>query len=56
MLREGMFEAYNQWLFVSAENLTAFQTWTQLHQEEYERFLAFIKKNSSPFPKGQYYK
>jgi tetratricopeptide (TPR) repeat protein len=56
MLREGIFEAYNQWLFGSAENLTSFQLWTQLHQEEYNRFLEFIKKNSSPFPKAQYYR
>lgn len=55
MLRDGIFEAYNHWLFGSVENLTAFQTWTQLHEEEYNRFLDFIKKNATPFPKGQYY-
>jgi tetratricopeptide (TPR) repeat protein len=55
MLREGIFEAYNQWLFGSAENLTTFQNWTQLHAEEYSNFLAYIKKNNSTFPKGQYH-
>lgn len=55
MLREGLFEAYNQWLFGSVENLTAFQTWTQLHDEEYKRFLDYIKKNTTSFSKGQYY-
>jgi tetratricopeptide (TPR) repeat protein len=55
MLREGIFEAYNQWLLGSAENLTAFQNYTQLHAEEYSKFLEYIKKNNSTFPKGQYH-
>jgi tetratricopeptide (TPR) repeat protein len=41
LLKEGLFEAYNQWLFGSVQNLTAFQTWINTHQESYRTFTSF---------------
>jgi Tfp pilus assembly protein PilF len=38
LLREGVFDAYNQWLFGSAQNLTAYRNWTTTHSEEYTQF------------------
>ena len=41
LLKEGLFEAYNQWLFGSVQNLTAFQTWINTHADAYQQFVAF---------------
>ena len=56
LLREGLFEAYNQWLFGSSENLSAFQSWTQLHNQEYAALTKFLKSNPYTVPEGQYYR
>jgi tetratricopeptide (TPR) repeat protein len=55
LLREGMFEAYNQWLFGSVENLTAYDSWTKSHLDEYRGFVAFQKSRVFRVPPGQYY-
>ncbi|HEX4850177.1 MAG TPA: tetratricopeptide repeat protein, partial [Puia sp.] len=41
LMKEGMFDAYNQWLFGPAQNLTAYQNWTNAHSDEYNRFINF---------------
>jgi hypothetical protein len=55
LARAGMFEAYNQWLFGTANNLSAFQQWTVTHSEEYNRFNTFQKNRVFKLPEGQYY-
>ncbi len=55
LLREGMFESYNQWIFGSAENLSAFQGWTQLHSQEYFEFMQYFKTNSFKPVKDEFY-
>jgi tetratricopeptide (TPR) repeat protein len=55
LLREGMFEAYNQWLFGTVENLTAYDSWTRAHADEYKGFVAFQKSRIFRIPVGQYY-
>ena len=55
LLREGMFDAYNQWLFGTVENLTAYDSWTKSHAEEYKGFVAFQKSRVFRVPPGQYY-
>jgi len=55
LLREGMFEAYNQWLFGTVENLTAFDSWTKSHAAEYNGFTTFQKSRVFRVPPGQYY-
>src|SRR5580704_14635472 len=55
LLKEGMFDAYNQWLFGAAENLTVFQAWTTAHSDEYTRFTDFQKGRVFRMPGGQYY-
>jgi hypothetical protein len=55
LLKEGMFDAYNQWLFGAAQNLEKFQAWSKSHAEEYNRFIDFQKGRIFKLPEGQYY-
>ena len=55
LLKEGMFEAYNQWLFGTTENLSAYENWVKIHAAEYEAFLALQKSRMFKVPADQYY-
>ncbi len=55
LIREGMFEAYNQWLFGTVENLPAYDNWTKTHAEQYNKFINFQKGRIFKMPQGQYY-
>jgi len=55
LLREGLFEAYNQWLFGPVQNLTAFQNWTTVHAESYKTFSDFQRGRVFKLPGGQNY-
>jgi hypothetical protein len=55
LLQEGMFEAYNQWLFGTIENLAAYDNWTKTHNEAYNAFSTFQKGRVFKVPSGQYY-
>jgi hypothetical protein len=55
LLSEGMFNAYNQWLFGTSENLAAYENWTKTHTEEYNTFSAFQQNRVFRMPPGQYY-
>jgi Tfp pilus assembly protein PilF len=56
LLKDGMYDAYNQWMFGAAENLTVFQAWTTAHADEYTRFTDFQKGRVYKMPEGQYYR
>jgi tetratricopeptide (TPR) repeat protein len=56
LMQEGMFNAYNQWLFGTVEDLAAYDKWTKAHDEEYKNFTAFQKTRVFKMPPGQYYK
>ncbi|MFM2138681.1 MAG: hypothetical protein RJA57_988 [Bacteroidota bacterium] len=55
LLSEGLFDAYNQWLFGPVENLAAFENWTRTHADEYERLTTFLKGRVFRMPPYQYY-
>lgn len=56
LLKSGMFEAYNQWIFGAAANLNAYENWTKLHSEEAAQFNNFQKNRVFKLPtSGQYY-
>jgi tetratricopeptide (TPR) repeat protein len=55
LIREGMFEAYNQWLFGPVENLAAYDNWTKTHAEQYTAFNNFQRSRVFKIPAGQYY-
>ncbi len=56
MLREGMFDAYNQWLFGGASNMAVFQNWTKTHTEEYAAFTKFQRQQLFVMNQNQYYR
>jgi hypothetical protein len=55
LLKEGNFNAYNQWLFGSAQNLAAFETWTNTHSAEYKQFTTAQGNRLFKSGTGQYY-
>jgi Tfp pilus assembly protein PilF len=55
LIREGMFDAYNQWLFGTTENLAVYDNWTKTHEEEYNLFNDFQRSRVFRMPFGQYY-
>ena len=55
LLQEGMFEAYNQWLFGPVEDLAAYDNWTKTHADQYTAFNNFQKTRVFKMPAGQYY-
>ena len=55
LLKEGMFDAYNQWIFGAAQNLPAFQNWTSAHSTSYNQFTGFQKGRVFKLPAKQYY-
>lgn len=55
LIQEGIFDAYNEWLFGTVENLAAYDSWTKAHDEEYKNFIAFQKTRVFKMPAGQYY-
>jgi tetratricopeptide (TPR) repeat protein len=55
LLTEGMFNAYNQWLFGPVENLAGYDSWTKTHADEFTTFTNFQKGRIFRMPVGQYY-
>lgn len=56
LLQEGMFDAYNQWIFEAAGDLAKYESWTKLNAEQYSEFTRFQKSKLFKVPAGQYYK
>jgi tetratricopeptide (TPR) repeat protein len=55
LLQEGMFDAYNQWIFAAVQNLPAYQNWINLNTSEYNELTRFQKGRVFKIPTGQYY-
>lgn len=55
LLQEGMFDAYNQWIFTAAQNLPAYQNWITVNASEYNELSRFQKGRIFKIPTGQYY-
>jgi tetratricopeptide (TPR) repeat protein len=56
LMKEGLFDAYNQWVFGASMGLAAFQSWTATHTDDYNRFISFQKGRVFKLPPGQYYR
>jgi Tfp pilus assembly protein PilF len=56
LMKEGLFDAYNQWAFGASLGLASFQSWTSQHAEDYNRFLNFQKGRVFRLPPGQNYR
>ena len=55
MLREGLFDAYNQWIFGSVSNASIFQSWTSTHADEYGEFNKYQRNRVFKVAANQYY-
>lgn len=55
MLENGLFDAYNQWIFGASQSLSAFQNWTKTNADEYDAFNKYMKNRSFKVPDNQYY-
>jgi tetratricopeptide (TPR) repeat protein len=56
LLKEGLFDAYNEWAFGATMGLASFQSWTAQHSEDYNRFINFQKGRVFKLPPGQNYR
>jgi len=55
LLQEGMFNAYNQWIFTAAQNLPAYQNWISVNAGQYNELTRFQKGRIFKIPTGQFY-
>ena len=55
LMQEGLFEAYNQWIFTASQNLPAYQNWITVNATPYNEFTRFQKGRIFKIPTGQYY-
>lgn len=56
LLQEGIFEAYNQWLFGSVNNTANYQIWVNNHFTENTEFINFQQGRIFKLPEGQHFK
>jgi hypothetical protein len=56
LLQEGLFPAYNQWIFGASQNLAAYQNWTSNHSTETDALKKFQNGRTFKVPEGQYYR
>lgn len=47
LLKQGLFEAYNQWLFGPVASQATYRSWTNLHKTEFDKFMQY--QRSHPF-------
>jgi Tfp pilus assembly protein PilF len=55
LLKEGMFEAYNYWIFEAASNLNNYDKWTKENANAYRDFTRFQRSKVFKVPAGQHY-
>lgn len=56
LIREGLFEAYNQWLFGVAQNPEEYKTWTDQNLNKANSFKEYQQGRVFKLITGQYYK
>lgn len=55
MMKDGIFDAYNQWMFGPIINQTTFETWANANKPLYDKFTEFHKSRVFKMPAGQVY-
>lgn len=55
LLQEGIFDAYNHWLFTAPSSPETYQAWVKAHEEENNNFLKLQNNRVFKVPEGQYY-
>jgi tetratricopeptide (TPR) repeat protein len=54
-LQSDLFEAYNQWLFLTPETTAAHEQWKKSHAETWAKFQQYQQNRVFRIPSGQYY-
>jgi tetratricopeptide (TPR) repeat protein len=54
-IQEGLFDAYNYWVFANEQNMPAYKTWIDSHPKEYTALNRFVQDRIFKVPAGQYY-
>ena len=54
-VQADLFDAYNQWLFITPETLAAHETWKKEHAETWTKFQQWQQNRVFRVPNGQYY-
>ena len=55
LVKMGLFDAYNQWVFGATDNPSAYQKWTSTHADVNNEFIRLQKNRVFKVPTGQYY-
>lgn len=55
LMRDGLFDAYNQWLFGQTINKAKYDNWVYTHDEEMKNFTQFQRNVLFKMPPEQYY-
>ena len=56
LIKEGLFDAYNQWIFGEASNPDYYQMWQNTHTKEFNFFKVYQQNKLYKQPEGEYYK
>ena len=56
LMKDGLFDSYNQWMFGPVSDMPAFENWVGSHKADYDKFTDFHKARIFKVPKGQFYK
>ena len=56
LIKEGLFDAYNQWIFGDASNPDYYQMWQNTHTKEFNFFKVYQQNKLYKQPEGEYYK
>ncbi len=56
LLKNGLFEGYNQWMFGPAASTAAYKIWFDTHDKQANAFRKFQQSRIFKMPQGQYYK
>lgn len=54
-MEEGLFDAYNQWVFATDQHMAAYQEWKKTNAKAYNDLNRFIQDRIFKVPAGQYY-
>jgi tetratricopeptide (TPR) repeat protein len=54
-IEAGLFNAYNQWVFATEQNMPAYQKWIADNPKEYAALNRFLQDRIFKVPPGQYY-
>ena len=54
-IQEGLFDAYNYWVFANEQNMPVYKTWLDTHPKEQAALNRFLQDRMFKVPAGQYY-